>query len=893
MNPRDRDAPDRPVVPPPIDREVEDEFAFHLDMRVRELIAAGRTEAEARDEALRRFGDIERVKADCRDLGTGRDVRMNRRQTWDEIVQDTRYAIRQLLRVPSFAVITILTLAIAIGANTAVFSVWNAVVLAPLPYPDADELTMVWARYLPASGFDIDKFALSGPEYLDYRDISETMESVAAFGSGSITLTGDGADAERIRVARVSGEFAGVLGVEPTLGRWLNPEETLPDAVPATVLGHDLWVSRFGADPEIIGRSVLMNGQSTEVVGVMPQGFEFPADSRAWLSLGLDRSNEGGRASHGYFAVGRRLDGVSQADVDAELEVIRGRWEAEHEHNVAHYLWAQGLRTEIVGDSRARLVLLMTAVGLVLLIACANIANLLLARGERRHAEIAVRRTLGAGRGRITRQLATESLVLAAVAGVLGLLLAWLGVRGLLWLDAEALPRLDGIQLDGRVLAFTAALSATTAVLFGVVPALLAGRRATPGLASSATRAVGAGRRTMVLRRLLVSSEVGLSLVVVILAGLVVRSFDALSNTDPRFDPTNVVTFSLTLPTASYPNDAQVPAEYADLLDRLRTVPGVTSASMITNLPFGGTAQWDFELEGRGERTEGEVARNAGISHVDPDYFSTMGIPVLEGRRLRADDRRGGPLVAVVSETMASRFWPGESALGKRFGYPQADTVPWVTVVGLVPDPVTSTVDAEPYPHVYVPHVQGGIATYFVPRSMQVALRAGLEPAALMPAIRSTVSTFDSDLPLYSVGTMEETVSASLAGPRVTTNLLAVFASIAMILALVGIYGVISYSVAGRTREIGVRVALGAERSAITRMILVEGTRPILAGIVVGVIVATFATRLVENMLYGIEPTDPLTFSLVPLALLFVGGAASWLPAVRATRVAPTEALRE
>lgn len=884
---------DQPVVPPRIEREVEDEFAFHLEMRVRELVASGRTEAEARAEAVRRFGDIERVKADCRELGTGRNVKMNRRQTWDEIVQDTRYALRQLIRVPSFAVVTILTLAIAIGANTAVFSVWNAVVLTPLPYPDADELSMVWARYLPASGFDIAKFALSGPEFLDYREESGTMRAVAAFGTGSITLTGDGADAERVQISRVSGDFADVMGVTPLVGRWLTPEETLADAAPATVLGHDLWVSRFGGDPEIVGRSILMNGQATEVVGVMPEGFEFPAQARAWLSLGLDRSTEGGRASHAYLAVGRRLPGVSQADVDSELEVLRVRWEAAHEHNVAHYLWSQGLQKEIVGDSKARLVILMTAVGLVLLIACANIANLLLARGERRSAEIAMRRTLGAGQGRITRQLATESLVLSGVAGLLGLLLAWFGVRGLLWLDPEALPRLEGIRLDGRVLAFTAVLSGATALLFGIVPALVAGRRATPGLASSATRAAGAGRRTMLLRRLLVSGEVGLSLVVVILAGLVVRSFDALSSTDPGFDPTNVVTFALTLPTASYPNDAQVPAEYADLLDRLRAVPGVSSATMITNLPFGGTAQWDFELADRAPRVDGEVARNAGISHVDPDYFSTMGIPVLEGRSLRIDDRREGPLVAVVSETMASRFWPGESALGKRFGYAQEDTVPWVTIVGIVPDPVTSTVDAEPYPHVYVPHAQGGIGTYFVPRSMQVAVRAGLETAALMPSIRSTVSAFDSNLPLYSVRTLEETVSASLAGPRVTTNLLAVFAAIAMVLALVGIYGVISYSVAGRTREIGVRVALGAERAAISRMILVEGTRPILVGVVVGLVVATFATRLVESMLYGIEPIDPLTFSLVPLTLMVVGGAASWLPAIRATRVAPTEALRE
>ena len=359
-------------------------------------------------------------------------------------------------------------------------------------------------------------------------------------------------------------------------------------------------------------------------------------------------------------------------------------------------------------------------------------------------------------------------------------------------------------------------------------------------------------------------------------------------------EPDNLITFSVTLPTAAYPEDEVIPAEWERLLDELRAIPGVAGASASTNLPFSGMSQWDFQLNDRPARQEGEVAWNAGISMVATDYFATLGIPVLEGRALTRDDERDGPLVAVISESMAARYWPGESAVGKRFGYEMAeDSVPWMTIVGLVPDPVTSNLAADPYPYVYTPDSQSGISTYYVPRSLQVAVRAGLGADAMLPAVRRTVANFDSDLPLYQVSTMEDIVSASFAGPRVTTNLLGVFATIALLLAAIGIYGVISYSVAGRTREIGVRIALGAESREITRMILGEGARPVFAGVAIGLAGAWFSTRLVEAMLLEVEKTDPLTFSALPALILIVGIAASLLPAIRATRIPPTEALRE
>jgi len=882
------------VVRPTVEREVDEEFDHHVEMRVRDLVAEGWTEEDARAEAMRRFGDMDRLKADCRDLGTRRDVDMDRRLWWDEVRQDLRYAVRQLRRAPSFAAITILTLGIAIGANSAVFSVVNAVLLEPLPYPESDRLTTLWTRYLPPSGFDIPQFSISGPEILDYQETTRTLESLGIYYyATSRTLTGDGETAERVRVGQFSVTVLPTLGVPAELGRWFAPEEDVPDGPAVAILSHGLWTDRFGADPTVLGRSILMNGIPTEVIGVMPEGFAYPGEAQAWVPLGLSRETQGGRGGHWLSAVGRLADGMTGADVEAELAVVRERWAQEYEHNVAHYIFARDLHEDIVGDAPRRLRLLMAAVGLVLLIACANIANLLLARAERRQSEVAVRQTLGAGRGRITRQLATESIVLAGASALVGLALAQLGLRVLLAIDPEALPRLDEVRIDAQVLLFTLAVTALTALLFGVLPAYLAGRRASPTLASSSGRAVG-GRRRSTLRRMLVSGEVAMSLVVVVLAGLVVRSFAALASTDPRMDPTNLVTFSVSLPETSYPDVEIVPVEIARMLDGIRAQPGVESASATTNLPFRGRSQWDFQLNDRPARQEGEMAWNAGISHVAGGYFETMGIPIIDGRAIGEQDRRDGQLVAVVSEAMAQRYWPSERVIGKQFGYAFDEIeTPWITIVGLVPDPVTSSLDAEPYPHVYIPQSQAGVSTYDVPRSMQVAVRGATSAESVLPGIRQAMTDFDPDLALYQVSTMEDIVAASFAGPRVMTNLLSLFAVVALMLAAVGVYGVISYSVAGRTREIGVRVALGAERSEITRLILGEGTRPVVVGVVVGLAGAWFATRLVESMLYDVEPTDSLTFSTIPIVLLVVGVVATLIPALRATRIAPTEALRE
>ena len=883
---------DRRVVRRSVESEVDEEFAHHVDLMVRDLVAAGWSEEDARAEAGRRFGNVERLKADCRDLGTRRDAGMDRRLWWDELRQDLGYAVRQLRRAPSFTAIVVLTLGIAIGANTAVFSVVNAVLIAPMPYRDSEALAALWTRYLPPSGFDIPKFAISGPELLDFQEENESLSSMGAWIPSSRALTGDGLEAERIRVGLYSHTLLPTLGVQPEVGRWFTAEEDVPDGPEVAILSHDLWVERYGADPAVVGRSLMMNGVPTEVVGVMPEGFEFPSDTRAWLPLRLDRSTQGGRGGHGNYAVGRLAPGKTMADLDAELAVFADRWAQEYEHNVAHFMWAEDLRASIVADAPQRLLLLMAAVVLVLLVASANTANLLLARSERRQGEVAVRTTLGAGRGRITRQLVTESVVLAGAAATFGLLLASLGVRALVAIDPGALPRLEEVSLDGKVLLFTLGVTLATALLFGVAPAYLTGRRAAASLASSASRTVGGRRRTS-FRRLLVTGEVALSLVIVILAGLVVRSFSALTDTDPRMDPNDLVAFSISLPSTAYPDDGSVPVEFERLLDELRAVPGVRAASAATTLPFGGRSQWDFQLDDRPPRAEGEMAWNAGNSYVATDYFETMGIPVLRGRAFNEQDGPDAPLVAIVSETLVERYWPGQDVLGKRIGYQMDDGVPWMTIVGVVPDPVASSLDQEPYQHVYVPQAQAERSTYGVARTLRVAVRAAVPVERIIPSLRATVAEFDPNLPLYELATMEQTVRDSYAGPRVTTTLLGIFALIALVLAAVGIYGVIAYSVAGRTREIGVRVALGAERSEINRMILTEGSRPVVLGIAIGLVGAWYATRLVESMLFGVRATDPLTFSVLPLGLLLVGIVACWIPARRATRVAPTEALRD
>lgn len=881
---------------PSLEREVEEELRFHVDMRVRELVGQGWSEDEARAEAVRRLGDVERVKARMRKQGRGREMKTTMGHLWDETRQNLAFAWRQLRRAPAFATTAMLTLAVAIGAGTAVFSVLNAVLLRPLPYPEPDRLSIVWTRYLPASGFDISKFFLSVPEFYDLREGARSFERLGMWTNSTRTLTGDGEEAERVAVGLFSRDMFPVLGVTPLHGRWFSAAEDTPGAAPTMILGYDLWQRRFGGDPAVVGRSLDVNGEATQVVGVMPQGFAFPRMAEAYLPLGIDQAaaSSYGRGAHGWGAVGRRHAGVTQADLDAELALIGDRWAEEFEHNEAHFAWAATLKEDTLGDAPGILLSLSVAVGLVLLIGCANVANLLLARGERRHVEVAVRAALGADAGRITRQLVTESLLLAVGGAVLGLGLAYGGTRLLIGMDPGALPRLEQVQVDGTVLLFALGAAVATTLLFGVVPALLAGRRVGRSVAAASSRSTGSRARSR-LRRALVTGEVALGLVVVIVAGLMGRTMAALTAADPGLEVDNVLTFTVSLPTASYPEDAQVPDDMGRMVASLRALPSVTAVAASSALPYSrSSSRWDFLLDDRPPREEGDQAWSAEIALVLPGYFEALGIPVLEGRGFTESDRADGAMVGVVSETMARTFWPGESPVGKRWAYPSGDSARvWITAVGVVPDQVNSRVDQEANPQIYLPAHQSGISAYGFPRTYQVAVRSPLGPETVTEAVRRAVADFDADLPLYDVTTLEETVTAAYADTRLVTTLLVVFAFIALVLAAVGIYGVVSYSVAGRTREIGIRVALGARRHAVIRMIIGEGIRPVLLGLLLGLSGAWFARELVASLLFGVSENDPVTFTVLPLALLLVGAAASLVPALRATRIAPTEALRE
>ncbi|MBW3533687.1 MAG: ABC transporter permease [Gemmatimonadetes bacterium] len=882
------------LFPPPVEVEVDEELEHHVRMRARDLVAEGWDEDAARREALRRFGDLERVRTTCRKLGSEREARMRWDALWSETVRDVAHGIRQVGRRPGFAAVAVLTLALGIGANTAVFSVVRGVLLRPLPYAEPDRLVSLWTRYLPSTGIDIDQFVLSGPEVLDYRDASRAMEDVVPWVSTNRTLTGDEGDPERIPTVLAGEGLFELLGVRAALGRTFTPEEQAPDAPRAVLLSHGLWNDRFGADPAVVGRALTVDGEIARIVGVMPPDFVFPtAGTRMWETLRFDEARPGGRGSHGLAAVGRLAEGATLAAAEAELETITAAWYQEHEHHAAgHFIWFEPLRDDLVGDAGGVVLLLMGAVGLVLLVACGNVANLFLARAEARQREMAVRTALGAGRGRLTRQLLTEGLVVSGLGACLGLLLAGWGTPALLALDPTALPRSEGVRLDRTVLAFTAGITVAATLLFALVPALQGAGALARGLAGGRGSSDDTGRRS--LRRGLVAGQAALSLVVVLAAGLAIRSFDALRSEDPGVRTANVVTFDLSLPSSSYPQGEDVARAYGALQERLEALPAVASAAAVSILPLRGLpGRGDFQPEGEAAPAGAVPAWNAHYAAVQPGYFETLGIPVLQGRALTEGDDAESPLVVGVSRALVERYWPGQDVLGRRITFAMGgDDPPWLTIVGVVGD-VRALMDAPPDPQVYLAHDQLRAIPFGGGRAMTVVARTGVEPGTLIPALRAAVAEMDPRLPLANVQTMEDVRSRAVARPRLAASLLGAFGLVALLLAAVGIYGVVSYTVARRTREIGVRVALGAGRGQVVRLMVREGTMPAAVGAAVGLVVALAGAGALREFLHGVSPTDPVSFIGLPLALLAVAVASAWLPARRATRVAPTEALRD
>ena len=882
---------------PTRESEIVEELSQHLEDRYEELLRNGATEEEARAAAL-----VELTESDLlsQELGrVERTVEQNpavpgaarRTNVLADFWQDARYAARVLLKNPGFTLVAVLALALGIGANSAIFSVVNAVLLRPLPYAEPERLVTVWEDDTKG-GFPKDTPAAAN--YIDWRDQNQVFEGMAAIADQSYNLTGAG-EPERLDGRSVSASLFPLLGVEPQLGRAFLPQEDAPGANRVVVLSHGLWQRRFGGDPSILGRPVNLNGANHEVVGVMPQHFQFPdPKDQLWTPIAFTQQEAANRGRHYLQVVARLKPNVTVEQAQAEMTTIAARLQQQHpEQNRDLGATVVPLHEHLVGNIRPALLVLLGAVGFVLLVACANVANLLLARAAVRQKEIAVRVALGASRLRLVRQFLTESVLLAACGGAVGLLLAVWGTGLLKTFIPENVSQVRSITIDGRVLGFTLLVSLLTGLVFGLAPAAQASRFDLNETLKEGGRDSAQGSRGNRVRGLLVIAEVAVSLVLLIGAGLLINSFVRLRGVDPGFTSDNLLTMSIVLPREKYPDYQRRAAFYDEMVSRVEALPGVKSAAVTNWIPL--VLQGDsitFGVEGRPDPAPSQGKRPAVVTRaVHPHYFRTMGIRLLQGRALDERDRADTPNVAVISETMARKHFAGEDPVGRRITPGAADSTnadDWITVVGVAQDVRQVELGAEPKPQMYVPYAQGWSA--FAPRYLIVS--TNVEPLSLASAVRGAVWSIDRDQPVADVRTMREVLSASLARQRFSTLLLGVFAAVALLLASVGIYGVMSYSVAQRTHEIGIRMALGAQRGDVLRLAVGQGMKLILVGIGLGLVAAFALTRVMESLLFGVSATDPVTFAAISLVLVFAGLLASYVPARRATKVDPMIALR-
>jgi len=790
--------------------------------------------------------------------------------------QDLRFGARMLLKAPNVTLIAVLTLSLGIGANTAIFTLVNAVLLRPLPYREPDRLVRLWETtpQLPT-------FSISGPNYSDWARLNQVFEQTAAWREQNFNLT-NGGDPERVGAALVTASFFPLLGVKPALGRSFIPEEDQPGANNRFVIMSDrLWQRRFGADANILGKTVTLSGGSYTVVGVMGPEFQFGTTGDLWLPLALDPLRDN-RSNHILTAAARLKPGVTLDQARAEMGAIARRLQEQYPNS--NKGWGVKIATFydwiVERPFQQALFVLLGAVGLVLLIACANVANLLLSRAATRQKEIAIRSALGASRFRIIRQLLTESVILALAGGGLGVLLAWWGVDAFVAANPENIPRLREITLDNRALAFTFIISLLTGLLFGLAPAFQASRIALNEFLKEGGR-TSAGSGLGRLRRLLIVSEIAIALALLAGAGLLMKSFVRLQQVNLGFDPDHVLTLQLTLPRTKYPEARQQADFYQRLLERVRNLPGVRSAGISSSIPFprGGSPHSAFFPEGRQLSPEKSVGGNYRL--VSPQYFRAMGIPLLKGRDFTNEDNEGGQPVVVISEETARQLWPGEEPLGKRLQWGASRQ--WYAVVGVAGDIRSAKLEAEPGLAIYLPSIQP---------QMYLVVRTATEPLSLVAAIRSQVQAEDKDQPIANLRTMEQIVSNSISQRRFSTLLLGLFAAVALLLASIGTYGVMSYSVTQRTREIGVRMALGAESRDVLKLVVGEGMKLALAGVALGLVASLALTRLMTSLLYGVSATDAPTFAAVALSLTVVALLACWIPARRATKVDPMIALR-
>ena len=795
----------------------------------------------------------------------------------NNLIQDLKYAFRMMLKHRSFTFVAVLAIALGIGANTAIFSVVNGVLLRPLPYAAPEELTAILHGSSP----------VAPANFLDLRQQTQAFESIAAAQVWGPSLTGRD-QPEHLRGLQLSADMFHLLGVKPALGRTFTPQEDQPGNDHVVVLSNRLWQRRFAADPKIVGQQLLLDGANYEVIGVMPAQFEFApfwaTQTELWVPLNL-AARVGDRKGASLRIFGRLKSGTSLEQAQAEVATIFSRLEQQYpEANKGLTLTVESLHEKAVGKTRPALLILLAAVGFVLLIACANVANLLMTRAAARKREIALRIALGAGRARIARQLLTESVLLALLGGGLGLLLGILGVRLLLGLGPENLPRIQMIAIDVYVLGFTLLLSLLTGLLFGLAPVLQIRRASFSAALKEGGRGSGDSGRRSIGRRLLVVSEVALALMLLVGSGLLVRSFLRLVSVDPGFNPKNVLTMTISLAGSELKTGPQRAAFFEQLNDRVHSLPGVEVSSAINHLPLAGDL-WTlgFTIEGRPALLPGEK-QGAAYRIVRPDYFQTMGATMLRGRDFTARDNDQSPPVVIINETLAQRFWPNETPLGKRITVAQDGLR---EIVGIVKDTKQRDWSSPSGPEVYLPHLQVPS-----PRSMTLVVRSSGDPLALAGSIKNSVWAIDKDLPVSEVRTLGDVVSGAIGPQRFNTILLGLFAAVALLLAVVGIYSVLSDTVTARTHEIGVRMALGARPGDVLQMVVGEGMALVGIGIAAGLFGAYLLTQLMSSLLYEVSVTDRVTFTGVPVVVAAIAFAACLVPARRATKVDPLVALR-
>jgi predicted permease len=885
---------------PARESEIVEELAQHLEDRYAELLSGGAAPEEASRAALAELSEnavlerelrrIERrVAQEPIALGNNRRTNMVA-----DLWQDLRYGARMLMKRPGFTLIAVITLALGIGANTAIFSVVNAVLLKPLPYPESEQLMMVYGEF-PA--LKTNQMRLSALEYVDFQQRTRSFASSGVFdGSGSANLAPhDGGEPERVERAMLTPEIFAVLQVAPMLGRVFTSEEAQAGRDDVVVLSYGLWQRRYAGQADAIGRKMTISGRIHTVIGVMPPGFAFPPKAEIWQPLWFPKEHyeQQRRGARGLEVLARLKPGVRPVEAQAELDQLGAQITAQYPQNYGaerrYRMIVAPLLGDYIGELKPALLLLAGAVGFVLLIACANVANLLLARAATRRQEMAVRLAMGAGRWRLARQLLTESVLLALAGGAAGLLLAMWGARLLLRFAPDNLPRLGEIGLDGRALAFTALASLLTGVVFGLAPALQASR---PGLNDALRESgrTGAGASGQRLRNAFVVAEIALALALLVGAGLTLKSFWRLQAVDPGFNPDGVLTLRMLLPFTTHPQISERAAFFRQVLERLRALPGVEAAGAVSRIPMAPGNNSGAMTGENSAAAPNDPQVEVEMRWASPAYFQTMGIAQLRGRDFNDADAEGTLPVAIVDESFARRFYPNEDPIGKRIkrGGPRSAN-PWKTIVGVVRSVRNQRLDATSLPQAYFPVLQEADEMY----NLSFAVRAsGGDPSALTQSVRAAVLAVDRNQPIFDVKPLRQIVADSIALRRLALFLLSVFAAVALALAAAGIYGVMAYAVEQRTHEIGVRMALGARESDVLGLVVRQGLNLALCGVALGLIVALALTRLMEALLFGVSATDPLTFAAIALLLIAVALLACFVPARRATKVDPLVSLR-